>query len=161
MSSDGLEERDFKIKLNAALLAIPTLNDWIDPEYVLIREDDSSLRDVKFPRACLVISGFSTIDESHMFGISGQMTFYCTINVLVRNSEALNEPLPGASVGLGSGPSLPLIDGALRNAFHLFTFSTWCLDTNLGPGVPIEAEKLPDDAIGRSYSFMALKEVQR
>ena len=161
MSSDGLEDRDFKNKLPASLLAIPTLHDWIDPEYVLVREDDSSLKDVKFPRACIVLSGFSTVPEPHKFATSGQITFLCTINVLVRNSEAMDSPLPGATVGLGSGPSIPLIDGALQNAFHIFTFSGWCYDTNLGPGVPIEAERLPDDAVGRSYSFMALKEVQR
>jgi hypothetical protein len=161
MSSDGLEERDFKLKLAAAILGIGALGDWIEPEYVLIREDDSELKDFKFPKACILCCDFSTFDEPHKFSTSGQITFSCMIHVAVWNTEDVLDSIPSGAVGLNEGPSLPLIDGALRNAFHLFNFDGWCMDTELGRGDPIPGDKIPAGCFGRSYSFKAIKEITR
>jgi hypothetical protein len=161
MSSDGQEEREFQIKLRDAILAIGALQDWIQPEYVQIRDDMNGINDEKFSVVLIVLHDFMTDDQSHAFGISGKINFHCSISVIVNNSERKDGPLPANQVGISSGPSLSTIDGALRNAFHVHTLSAWCWDTTLGPGLPIATGELREGWIGRRYPFVALKEVQR
>lgn len=162
MSSDGTEERDFQMKLRNAILGITALSGLLDPRYVLIRDDDDNLAGEPFNKLLIVIHSFTTKDESHAFGaIGGQITFRCWISVEVENSEAVTSPLPGNIVGLSAGASLAIVDGALRNAFHASTLGGWCMDTTLEDGRPITKENLRDGCVGRSYAFMAVKEVSR
>lgn len=161
MASDGREELDFQHKLRAEILGIGKLEDWIGPEYVLIREDASALLTEKFPHVLVVIADFYTVDESHKFSVSGEIRFGCSIYVSVRNPERRDGPVPARITGFSARPSLALIDGALRNEFHLNTLGGWCYDTELGPGTPIESAMLPEGCAGRQYQFLAYKEVSR
>jgi hypothetical protein len=161
MASDGREELDFQYKLRAEILGIASLGGWIQPDYVLIREDASALLTEKFPEALIVLADFYTVDDAHKFAVSGEIKFGCAIYVAVRNPERRDGPVPARLAGFSARPSLALIDGALRNEFHLNTLGGWCYDTELGPGTPIEKAMLPEGCTGRQYLFLALKEVSR
>lgn len=162
MTSDGTEERDFQTRLRSAILGIGALSGFVSPAFVLVRQTDEGLVKEPFNRLLIVIHDFSTEDKPHAFGAyGGQIRFRCWISIVVENSEGVTGPLPGNLTGLSAGPSLSLIDGALRNAFHANILAGWCMDSDLGDGTPIETEKLREGCIGRRYPFTALKEVIR
>jgi hypothetical protein len=161
MSSDGLEEREFKIKLRDEIVAINALAQWIGPDFVLVRDNADALKTAIYKDALIVLHDFSTVDRSHAFGVSGELAFHCSVSFSVRNTERMGEPLPADQVGISEGPSIATFEGALRNAFHFNTLGAWCWNTDLGSGDPIPAEELPDDYVGRRYPFVAYKEVQR
>jgi hypothetical protein len=159
--SDGLEERDFKIKLRDEILGIGGLAAWIGPSTVLVRDTADALFTETYKDALIVIHNFTDDDDPHAFGISGELIISCFISVSIRNSERANDPLPADQIGISEGPSLAVISGLLRNEFAFNTLGSWCMNTELGTGIPIIAEELPDGYVGRRYPFMALKEVQR
>ncbi len=166
MASDGKEEREFYIKLRNEILNIGALRGWIDPKSVLAEDtlEDALEGDKgKFRHVHISITDFVPIDDAHAFGaVGGQITFLCAINVIVRNNERVTGPLPANLVGISSGPSLSIIGGALCNAFHDSTLGGWCFVTELGPGRSIKSAEMPDrGCVGRSYSFSAVKEVER
>jgi len=160
MASDGTEERDFKIKLREELLSINELEGWISPSTVIVLESAETLKDQKFGQALIAITDVSVIPDLHLFGaIGGQITFECSLNVVIRNSEDSEGALPSAIVGITEGPSIPIIDGALRNGLDMSTLGSWAFDTNLGVGEPILSIEIPNGTVGRRYRFSAIKEV--
>ena len=164
MASDGKEEREFYIKLRNAVLDIDALKGWMEPNSVVDEETlEKALSDDKgkFRHMHISFTDPVTKDEPHKFGWSGQIKFLCFINVIVRNEERTTGPLPARLVGISSGPSLSIVDGALRNALHDSTLGGWCMITELGQGSGIENENIPEGCSGRMYPFMALKEVER
>lgn len=161
MASDGKEEQDFKIKLREEILSIDKLEGWIGPTTVVVTESGADLKDQKFGPALIAITDVASIPELRKFGaIGGQITFECYINVVVRNSEDIEGALPGVLVGTTEGPSIPIIDGALRNGLDMSTLGSWCFDTNIGPGEPILSDEIPNGTFGRRYRFSAIKEVE-
>ena len=161
MASDGAEERDFKIKLREELLSIDKLEGWISPSTVIVLESWTKLKDQKFGSAMIAITDVSPIPDLHKFGaIGGQITFECYLNVVIRNTEDIEGALPAALVGVTEGPSIPMIDGALRNGLDMSTLGGWCFDTNLLTGEPIPSSEIPKGTFGRRYRFSAIKEVE-
>lgn len=164
MASDGKEEREFFIKLRLAILGIDALKGWMEPERVLAEETlEDALRGDKGKFRHLHISLTDSVPDErpHYFGFSGVMTFLCFINVIVRNEERAPGPLPARIVGISDGPSLAIVDGALRNALHDSTLGSWCMITELGTPINLENEYIPEGCLGRAYPFKAIKEVER
>ena len=164
MASDGKEEREFYIKLRNTILGIDALKAWMEPDSVIAeRTLTEALEGDKGKFRHMHISFTDSIpDESpHKFGFSGEMMFLCFINVIVRNDERMAGPLPAQLVGITSGPSLSIVDGALRNALHDSTLDGWCWVTELGAPMNSVDENIPEGCVGRSYPFKAIKEVER
>jgi hypothetical protein len=161
MTSDASEELEFKIKLWEEIFGIGGLAAWIGPEQVIVRDDASALGDELYGKAIILLHDFMTEEAPQAFGISGEIRLHCSISVAVFNSERTTEPLPADHVGSSEGPSLAMFNGFLREEFAFNTLGGWCWNTDLGPGVPITPEELPEGYIGRLYSFVAYKEVQR
>lgn len=161
MASDGKEEREFKIKLRDEILNIGALGDWIQPPYLVVEESLEKAMEHKFPLLQISITDVVTMDDPHKFGVSGQLTFLCLINIVIRNLERAEEPLPAKLVGISDAPSLSDVDGVIRNGLFNSTLGGWCFVTDLGNGMPIDSEEIPEGCIGRQYSFSAVKEVAR
>lgn len=160
MASDGKEESDFKILLREEILSINNLEGWIGPNSVIVLESWTDLKKQKFDPVLIAITDVNPIPELHKFGVSGQITFECYLNVIIRNTEDIEGPLPAVLVGTTEGPSIPIIGGALRNGLDMSTLGGWCFDTNLGPAELIPETEIPERTFGQRYRFEAIKEVE-
>jgi len=164
VASDGKEEREFYIKLRNAVLGIDALKGWMEPHSVIAEDtltEALSGDNGKFRHMHVSFTDSVPSESPHKFGFSGEMTFLCFINVIVRNDERATGPLPARLVGISSGPSLSIVDGALRNALHDSTLGGWCWITELGTPMNLENEEIPEGCSGRAYPFKAIKEVER
>lgn len=162
MTSDAREESEFKIKLREEIVGIAGLAGWIGPAQVLVRDDASDLGNALYGKGIILLHDFMTEETPNAFGNGcGEIRFFCSISVVVCNTERITEPLPAEHVGISEGPSLAMVNGYLREEFKFNKLGDWCWNTDLGPGVPIIREEIPDGYVGRRYSFAAYKEVQR
>jgi hypothetical protein len=164
MESDGTEETTLTRQLQQAIAEIDQLARWQEPREVVVRATLEEILTVKFKQLLIGIYGTGTDDDPHAFGKSGIFAISTYILALVINTEGLDHEVPGAIAGLTDsvGPSMAVVDGALRNGLHAHTLGVFVIAgmSELGPGQPIPVPE-PEEAIARQWIFTAHKEVER
>lgn len=163
MASDGKEEVDFIKALRKALIEIAALARWLEPHFVVEYETlDEALDNEIFRDLLLVIHDVSIDEDSHSMGASGDMEISAFVTAVLKNKEGSTDPEPADLVGDvdAVGPSIAIVDGAIRNALHDSTLGGFCYSTRLLGGDRVEIEK-PSGARSRQYLFTAFKEVTR
>lgn len=163
MASDGTEETTFIKTLREELVGIPALARWLEPHFV-VRKDtiDEALETVKFSDLLIVLHDVSGAENPHSMGASGDFEISVFITAVLKNKEGATGSEPADMIGDvdAVGPSLAIVDGAIRNALHDTTLGGFCYSTRLLGGDPYQVE-IPVRARGRQYLFTAYKEVTR
>jgi hypothetical protein len=166
MAANKDEEAVFLRHVRSALLNIEELARWIEPEDVVIDDTlERALAKHEFSGALLVIHDANSDDDAFKYGVSGDLYLGCFVTVLVNPSSSettASEEVPSEILGELDArcPSLTIIDGILRDAFKLETFSGFVFYSKLGASTaPRFVEPL--NAVARSYPFTAIKEISR
>ena len=163
MSADGTEEREIILKLREHVLSIGALAPWLTEANVVHEDTLELVLKHKFSDMLFGIADITTVDKPNYFGAGmGLFYFACFVYVIIRNPELSGTSQPSAVIGTGEGPTLPIIDGHLRNGFAApdLTFNGYVMIADLGPGAGFQIDQ-PEQCVGRVYPFTATKEVSR
>lgn len=161
-ASTGNEETLFLRGLQKTIFEIPQLARW-DPK-VVVRNTLEEVLDEKVKSLLIGIYGASIDDDPHAFGLTGQMALNVFIAAIVFDTRGGSGSVPAVLAGevTSVGPSLSIVDGALRNALDATTLDGFIpagmCEIEGGDPLPIS---LPTGAAARLYIFTAYKEVER